>query len=1042
MKRKEPHCTNFTKYCRSIRLLCLFWIISYNNPIWANASRQDLTIQGIITDVETQQPLQGVSISVKEKNRTVTTDSLGQYTVTTAANDTLLIRFIGYVTREVPINGNTEISVALQASAENLDEVVVVGYGTQKRSSVTAAVSAVEGQDIALKPVADLSNSLGGRVPGVIFTQNSGEPGADMSSLFIRGVSTTGNTQPLVIVDGIPRDFSRLDPHSIASISVLKDAAAVAPYGMAGANGVVLVTTKQGQKGAPTLSYDAYFAWQNPTVLTKFADAYQYATLFNMANDNVGQPHRFSSYDLQMYREGSDPIRYPDHNVLRELITPNSPMTNHHLQLTGGAEKVNYYVGLNYLYQGGMWETTNMHQYNLISKIDAQATPTTKINLSINGRIEQNNYPGVESTGAGNIFSQAFRTPPIAPLVYPGGLAGEYEGRTVYGAIFNSGFRKFRDYVLLNQLTIEQQLPFIPGLSIKGVVAYDLSPTLNKIWRTPMPYYTVDTTQTPYEYREAGNDGPAKPIYSQDYAEEHAFTYQGHLNYQNTFGKHDLSGLMVFEVRNTRTSMFAASRNNYNINIPELDAGSSDPTDMSNSGSSLEAKQRSFIYRLSYNYDNRYLLETSGRYDGNYYFAPGHRFGFFPSASIGWRISEEAFFKRGLPWISDLKLRGSYGESGALAGSPFQYLSAYTLYGNSAVINGIPTQGIYETIEPNPMITWERAQKTNIGFDAAFLNNQLTFTAEYFYERRNNMLLPPQVTVPFEYGISIAQVNEGKMKNNGVELSIGGMHTFKNDLHISIQANFTYAKNELVQVFETSTTFNNPGRRVTGRPLGTKFGYQALGYFQVEEDLNGNNVIDPDEYPVRQPWGPVHPGDLKYQDTNGDGQIDEHDMVPIGYPDVPQIIYGFSPNIRYKGFDLSLLFQGAANRDFWIGDVGAWPFTNGASVPVTALDVWTPENPHATNPRVTPQPTTNNTQYSSWWLQNASYLRLKTGELGYTFSSEQLKSLKMQSARIYLSGQNILTWSKLKNFDPEISDSFGMFYPQQRVLSLGVNIKF
>ena len=1036
-----------TRYFQ-IYAVVMFTLMSFQqNCLFANnlvisdnvGQYQTKPIIGLVVDANGD-PIIGASIVEQGTTNGDITDLDGKFILNVKIGSILKITYVGYQPQEV--KAARSMKIVLKEDNELLSEVVVVGYGTQKKTSLTAAVSSVDGKEISQQPVADVSNTLGGRMAGVIFTQKSGEPGADLSDIMIRGVSTTGNGAPLVIVDGIQRELSRLDPNSISSITVLKDAAAVAPYGMAGANGVILVTTKQGSSGAPKFSYNGYVGWQNPTVLTKFADSYEYANLFNQANDNQGQPHRFSDYDLEMYKSGKDPINYPNHNVLKELIKSNSPITSHNIQLSGGSEKFNYYMSLNYLYQGGMWETTNMHKYSLMSKIQAQATKTTKIELSITGRIEQYNYPGVGSGGAGNIFSQAFRTPPIAPLVYPGGLAGEFEGRTVYGQIYQSGFNNYRNYVLYNQMAIDQEIPFIKGLKLKGVIAYDLKPTRKKIWKTPMPYYTVDMTSGTPEYVKAGNDGPEKPTYTQNYSENQSLTLQGQLLYNNTFGKHEVGGLVVFEMRDTQGDFFEASRLNYNVNIPELNNGSSDPADIKNSGNSSKTKQRSIIYRVNYAYDGKYLFETSARYDGSYYFAPNHRFGFFPSASIGWRISEEKFLKERFNWLSNLKLRASYGESGALAADPFQYLSSYNLYSNSAVLNGKPTQGLSELLEPNQYITWEKAKKMDIGFDIGLFDNRISFSMDYFSEYRSNMLVKPQVTVPFEYGIGIAQENKGKMKNRGVEFSLNASNQFNKDFFAGLQVNFTYAKNKIVEIFETPATFNNPYRKQTGRPLGQKFGYKALGYFQISDDLNGNGNIDPDEYDVKQPWGAVHPGDLKYQDTNEDGSITADDMVPMGLSNIPQIVYGFSPTIRYKGFDILLLFQGAAKRDFWIGDVAAWPFTNNSSVPRTALDVWTPENPNARNPRVTTIPSTNNTQYSSWWLHNGNYLRLKTGELGYTIPKVLAGMIGIESARVYVSGQNILTWSKIENFDPEISDQNGIYYPQQKVISIGVDIKF
>lgn len=999
-------------------------------------------VSGVVTD-KNGDVLSGVTVLVKGTANGTATDMDGKFVLQAEKSQTLVFSYIGYMPKEYTITNQTSgIKIILQESSEDLSEIVVVGYGTQEKKSLTASISSMKGEKITQQPVGDITNTLGGRVSGVIFTQGNGEPGADRASLYIRGVSTTGSASPLIVVDGVPRDFSRLDPNTISSVTILKDAAAVASYGMAGANGVILVTTKKGESGKASFSYNGFYGWQNPTILTKFADSYQYAKLFNMANENMGQVPRYSDEELQKFKDGSDPINYPNHNVLKELIRSNAPITSHNVQLSGGNDNVNYYVSLNYLYQGGMWDPTNMTKYTLMSKVDMRATKTTKVELSITGRIEKFRQAGVESGGGERIFYQAFRTPPTAPLVYPNGLAGEYEGRSVYNQIYNSGFNKQRYYVLYNQLAVEQEIPFVKGLSLKALLSYDLRPTRTNVWKTPMPYYIVDTSKEPYEYIQSGSDGPKKPTYSESYTEDQSINVQGHISYKNKFGKHDVGGLVVFEAWDTKNSSFAASRLNYNINIPELNNGSSDPADIGNSGISSNTKQRSIIYRVNYAYDDKYLIETVGRYDGSYYFAPGHRFGFFPSVSLGWRIAEEPFLKGKVNWLDNLKLRLSYGESGALAVDPFQYLSSYGLYGNSAVLNGIPTQGIYEMKEPNLFITWERAKKSDVGFDLGIFNNRINLSADYFYEKRNNMLVSPQVVVPFEYGIGIAQENKGKMKNQGFEFSIGGNHSFTKDLSVDLQVNFTYAKNELVEVFETPSTYDDPNRRRTGRPLNTKFGYKAIGYFQMSDDLNGDGIVDETEYNVKQPWGTVHPGDIKYQDTNGDGKISVEDEVPIGNSDIPQIIYGFSPTIRYKSFDLSLLFQGAAKRDFYISEAAAFPFANAGSAPINTLDVWTPDNPNAKNPRVTTQPAQNNTQYSSFWVQNANYLRLKTGELGYTLPDAAIKALRIQSLRVYVSGQNLLTWSKLKNYDPEISQSSGYYYPQQRVITVGANIQF
>jgi hypothetical protein len=372
-----------------------------------------------------------------------------------------------------------------------------------------------------------------------------------------------------------------------------------------------------------------------------------------------------------------------------------------------------------------------------------------------------------------------------------------------------------------------------------------------------------------------------------------------------------------------------------------------------------------------------------------------------------------------------LKIRGSYGESGALAGSPFQYLSSYTLVGNAAILNGGAVQGLYENAEPNTSITWERAKKTDIGLEATLWKGLLTIDADYFFEKRDNMLFAPTVIVPSEYGIALSQVNSGRMSNKGIEITLGSSYSPSKDWRIGFNGNFTYVKNKLLRVFETASTYNNSNRRITGRPLGTQFGYKALGYFQTSDDTNGNGIIEASEYSVSQPFGVLHPGDIKFQDTNKDNIITPEDFVPIGKSSVPQVFYGFSPSVNYKGFDFSLLFQGATNRNFYMTATAAFPFENGASATKATMDYWTPTNTNAKSPRLTPTPAANNTQTSSWWILDASYLRLKTGEFGYTIPAHIARKAKIQAARIYLSGQNLLTFSPIKNFDPEVGAANG-----------------
>ncbi len=595
-------------------------------------------------------------------------------------------------------------------------------------------------------------------------------------------------------------------------------------------------------------------------------------------------------------------------------------------------------------------------------------------------------------------------------------------------------------------MSLEQQLPFIKGLSVKGTFSYDYNDPNGrtvKTWLTPIPYYTVNSTTTPYTYPKAGQDGPAKPSYSIDFAQSQAFTYQGFLNYTRSFGKHDVSAVVVSEYRKTKGTSFGAGRTNFNVSIPELSNGSSELTDRSNYGSSSEGRQYGLVFKTAYAYAGKYLLEIAGRYDGHYFFAPGKRYHLFPAASIGWRLSEEAFIKNNYSWIDNLKIRASYGESGALPSSGgFQYLSAYALYSNSHVFGGGGSQGLNETAPGNPFITWETAKKTNIGVDLSIFKGLFDIEFNYFREDRSNMLVANQTSVPQEFGIGLPQTNSAAMQNRGMDFSVGSHYTLGNGMRIGLTGNFTYAQNKLVQVFETASTLNNPNRSITGKPLGTRFGYHSLGLFQQSDDKNGNGIIEVSEYPVVQ-FGTLRPGDIKYQDVNGDNKIDANDIKVIGNSATPQIIYGFSPEFSYKGFDVNVLFQGATRADVFFNGSAAFPFFNSASALKSTLDYWTPTNTDAKFPRVMPTPYGNSNQTSDFWIRNGSYLRMKSAEIGYTLPSKIVSAMKIQSVRFYLAGQNLFTWTKdLKDFDPEISASNGSYYPQQKVYTLGLNVTF
>jgi TonB-linked SusC/RagA family outer membrane protein len=1001
-------------------------------------AQERLTMVGKVSDGTL--PLPGASVIVVETQQGTTTNENGEFSISLLKGQSLRFSFTGLEEQTILVSNQQSLNIVLSNSQNQLNEVVVVGYGTQKKTSVTAAVSSLKGSEVAGVPITNLSNGLGGRVSGVIVKQGSGEPGRDGSNIFIRGISSTGSTQPLVIVDGIPRSFQQLDPNTIESFSILKDAAAVAPYGVAGANGVILVTTKKGKTGAPSLTYNGWVGFQNPMVLPKFVNSYQYATLRNAAAVNEGLDEPYSPEELQKFQDGSDPDAYPTFkNIWGDLTNENAILTNHNLEIAGGAERVKYYAALGYQFQEGMWPTTNTKRFNLSLNLDAQVTNTTTAIFTLNGRNQNDLYPPVST---GRIFELiGYLHPLYGPLRFSNGLPGTF----VTGSLFESGYQKINTISLYSQLSIEQKIPFVPGLKFKGTIAYDPTFLSNKQWLLPVHKASLDRTQTPYVITD-GIWGQTKPSLSQNTDHSKQLTYQVGTNYDRTFGKHTINVLGLLEAKSNDLVSLMAQRRNFNLTIDELNMGSSSQADMSTGGASSAARQMGLVYRVAYDYAQKYLLEASGRYDGSYYFAPETRFGFFPAFSVGWRLSEENFLKDKFSWLDNLKIRASYGEVGALAGSPFQFMSTYNVLGTNYVLGNNAVQGIVEKAEPNPNITWERAKKTDIGLEISLWKGLLNVEADYFHEKRSNMLLNPDVIIPAEYGIGLSQVNAGIMENRGFDFTASSSYQFSADLQVSLGANLTYAKNKLIQVFESATTYNNPNRRRTGRSLGTQFGFQSLGYFQ-EQDFDANGALNPGI--AVQPWGQVQPGDIRYKDMNNDGRINDDDITVIGDPTAaPQIIYGFSPGVRFKSFSLDLLFQGAGKTDWYYHASSIMPFWDTMLPYVQNFDYWTPENTNAANPRLTSSPTVNNSQISSFWMGDASYLRLKSAMLSYTIPPRLMQKAKMQTARIFLSGQNLLTWTKLINYDPEIgpnnswipNGSWG--YPNQRTVSIGMSVTF
>lgn len=1046
-------------------LLCFFSLQSVNaETIAPTPPSQQSTISGTIFD-DTGQPLPGASIVLKGTTLGTTSDFDGNFELSLNDNSTVLvISYIGFKTQEVDVAGQTSVQITMVTDAASLDEIVVVGYSSQKKATLTGSISTMKGEDIAQVPAGNITQSLAGRMAGVSMRPNGGTPGEDDPDIHVRGIVTTGNNKPLVVIDGIRRDnIGQIDPNAIETITVLKDAAAVAPFGIGGANGVILITTKKGKSGKPVVSLSTSYAFQKPTYLPDMLNAQDYMALqnegyYNLNPDGTTPPNDPDLIANYPSLHQQDPYRYPDADFV-ELFQKNSGIQITNAEISGGTDNVQYHAGLGYFDQGGIFEPLGYKRYNYNLNLDVNLSANTKVGMSLYGSIE--NTDGIDADeSATHLMRSFYKFVPTQSLIYPGGDKwGESSANTPVGVLESDGYRKDEDNTLLSSVYLEQQLPFIEGLSVKGVFSFDNSQENDKLWHVPFIYHNIDLSQQPYTFTEAvslqeGNGAPYTWLQLNN-ARQKKFTYQGYINYNRTFGDHSVSALFVAEARETKSDWFNTRRNNFAIEIDELSLGSSDKLDYDNAGSSSTASELGYVYRVGYTYKDKYILEASGRYDGHYSFAPGKRWGYFPAFSAAWRISEENFMQN-VSKVNNLKLRGSWGKSGNLPYingnlAAFQYLAGYDLRGNAyAFGNGALVQGSSITSEPNPNITWEISTKLDLGFDLTMYNGLLNVEFDYFHEDRTGMLLTPQVTLPVEYGLSLSQENKGEMNNDGFELSIGTQKVWDSGLQLSINANMSYAENNMIEVFQSDAERDNPNRTKVGRPFGTPYGYKSLGLFTTAEDINNDGIINStDGYNIEQ-FGELHPGDVKYADLSGpdgvpDGKIDANDQTVIGKPVYPSTTYGLNTAVSYKGFDLSLFFQGTANSDINIQTFLTSPFANNGSN--TSYEYfnnrWTPEHQNAKYPRATPSPYANNTQASDFWMVDTSYLRLKTASLGYTLPESVSEKLNVSSIGFTLTGQNLLTFSKLDFIDPELGyDDRENSYPIMKSLSFGMNVSF
>jgi len=995
-------------------------------------------IKGIIAD-ESGEPIIGANIIEKGTQNGTISDADGHFTLEIKNNATLIISFIGYKTKEFVVGNVSSINIKLSEDTETLSEVVVVGYGVQKRASVTGSVASIQAKDITTVKTANVTNTLAGKLPGLRAVQRSGAPGDDAASIDIRGFGSA-----LVIVDGVERDFKQLDANDIESISILKDASA-AVYGFKGANGVILVTTKKGQIGKPKIDYNGYVGIQNITRYPELLNGYEYATLYNEAQQNVGITAPYSNEDLDRFKQGIGTTDWYE-----EVIRKTSPNMYHNLSISGGAEKIKYYFSLGYTDQEGIYKSKDysFKKYNVRSNISAEIVKGFTVDLQLSGRLDTRNKPYEADP-----ITRSIQMAKPVNAIYANNNEnywsnpGDKGNPVQLSNIDNIGYDRRDRREFNGSITFNWEIPWLKGLSAKTLLAYDYNNQYTRRWYKE--YYEYAYNQSTEAYNVTGSHTISElTTQSDNYFKPNG---QISLNYKNTFGKHDIGVLALWEFYNDRTDWVKAYRQFTVGAIDQMGAG--DKTNISNDGNASVSAHEGLVGRINYAYANKYLAEFSFRYDGSYKFDPDKRWGFFPAASLGWRISEEDFFKEALPMFSNFKIRGSYGKVGDEGDfAAYQYLTGYTypsgnyVLGSSGLSNGAKDKGM-----PNTNLTWYKSTTANVGFEASLISGLITTEFDYFIRKRDGLLATRQLSLPTTFGQTLPQENLNSDKTKGFEIVLGH-HNKINDFTYDIKANFSTTRiyNRHIERAASSNMYDDWRNNSNDRYQNIQWGKKVIGQFQsYDEILNA---------PIQDNNGnkSLMPGDLRFEDVNNDGIIDDKDNKPIGHGNTPRMYYGLNLSGEYKGFDLTIFFQGAAGHEVFIsGDVMA-PFIqqglgNGFAI---WLDRWHRENPSDMNskwipgymPALRPTGFSANESNNTWTMHKANYLRLKTLELGYTFPKKWIDNLGIDKLRIYLNSFNMLTFTSregiMKYMDPENSESSLRYYPQMKTFNFGVNLTF
>ncbi|WP_199233917.1 TonB-dependent receptor [Pedobacter sp. HMWF019] len=1002
---------------------------------------QTIVVSGVVKDANGL-PLPGVTIKVKGTNKGVLTGNNGSYRIEAVDEQAVLVfSFIGYIVQEVPVAGKTQVNVVLIEESSKLNEVVVVGYGTQKKANLTGAVATVSGDELTKRPVVSAAAMLEGTMPGVQVNQGSGEPGNEGVSIRIRGNGTfsSAGSDPLVLIDGVPGNFSDVNPTDIDNVSVLKDAASASIYGSRAANGVVLVTTKQGKAGKMSVQYDGNLGIYKPTKMFKLiTNSAQYMELYNEARLNSGLNDVNSLYpqdQIDLYRNSTDRLKYPNTDWLG-LIFKTAPTQNHNLTFNGGNDKTTYNVSLGYVDQNGIIKGFNYKRYtgrvNLTSKINDHIKFGTNILLK-GGTTES--IPG----GSKDLFLSAMSQAPTYGPFLPDGSGRytykaydfEYNNKNAVAVLDKKFTHNTNDYAVNAQGWIEVQFTKDLSWYTKGAVNINMD-----------KYKDFKSTIDEYYYR-SGQFGTSldlgKGLTDQDEQTVYTNLYS-YLNYAHDFNGHNIKAQGGYSIEQSKYSYLQGYRKNFaDESLQELNAGGADL--QNSNGTSNQWAIMSYFGRLNYDYKGRYLLEGNLRYDGSSKFYGKNKWGVFPSFSAGWRATEEQFVKDlNLTWLNNFKLRGSWGKLGnqkvAVGGYEklYPYQALLDLTGNYSFDNSTLSTGVAQTSLNNPDIKWETTTMTDIGADITLFKN-FNVTFDWYKKRTTDILRQSQVTAIV--GLSAPFINDGTVENTGVELGLNYNNVIQsgalNGLSYNFGVNLDRFKNKLVKygqqdIYDYTTNLE-------GQPIGNFYMLDVIGIFQSAQEVANSPKQFNDN---------TLPGDLKYKDVNGDGKIDANDRTLISGA-YPKLNYSFNMGANFKGFDFSARFQGVYGVKSYVSGWGVTPFVQGSPPTTDWLDRWTPENPSTTMPRIywgwsAPQ---KFSRASSYFLQDASYLRLKNVVLGYTLPTKVTKGIGLERVRLYFSGDNLFTSTKFKGLDPERYGNGDLVqYPQNKIYSFGLNVTF